>query len=161
MNEHRPRPADIRLRALVASDLPLLFRYETDPDASRMAVVNPRDAEAFDAHWAGVLDDPSVVVRAIVADGQMVGQISCFKMDGQDAVGYAVDKDHWGRGIATRALALLLEEVTIRPLHARAARSNGASIRVLERCGFTVTGYAVTPASERYPECEEAFLLLT
>jgi RimJ/RimL family protein N-acetyltransferase len=81
-------------------------------------------------------------------------------MDGQDAVGYWIAREHWGRGIATRALGLLLEEVAIRPLHARAARTNAASIRVLERCGFRVTGYEHSPETERYPACEEAVLLL-
>lgn len=125
-----------------------------------MAGVNPRDWGAFSTHWAKILGNPSVVAKAIVVDGILVGQISCFKLDGKDAVGYWIGRDHWGKGIATRALALLLEQVSIRPLHARAARQNTASIRVLERCGFEITGYQVSPADDRFLECEEALLLL-
>lgn len=125
-----------------------------------MAVVNPRDAGAFEAHWAKILGDRSVVARAILLDGVLVGQISCFKLEGREHVGYWIARDHWGKGIATRALALLLEEVAVRPLHACAARSNVASIRVLERCGFEITGHRVSPADDRFPECEEAVLLL-
>lgn len=150
----------IRLRKIQIADLPMLYQFQSDPDASRMAVVNPRSAAGFNAHWAMVLDDSSVVARVIIADELLVGHISCFELDGQRTVGYWIAREHWGRGAASRALALLLDEVMSRPLHARAARSNAASIRVLEKCGFVVTGYQHSPASERYPECEEAIMLL-
>jgi len=41
----------------------------------------------------------------------------------------------WGRGVATRALALLVDEVSVRP-HAYVAAHNVGSIRVLGKCGF-------------------------
>ena len=150
----------VRLRDVVDSDLATFFRHQLDPDANRMCVSNPRDAAAFAAHWAKVLADPTVVCKAILVDGVLVGRIGCFQMDGQTAVGYWTGKEHWGRGITTRALALLLELVPTRPLHARAARTNVASIRVLERCGFAVTGYRLSPADDHFPECEEALLVL-
>ncbi len=150
----------VRLRDVVAADLPALFMQQLDPEANRMAVANPRDLESFNAHWAKVLADPSVVAKVILADEVLVGNISCFKMDGLSSVGYWIARDHWGRGIATRALAILLEQVSIRPLHSRAAKTNIASIRVLERCGFMISGYKVSPADDRFPECEEAILIL-
>jgi len=153
--------SDVRLRDVEPGDLPVLFEHQLDPEANRMAVAHPRDEQAFNAHWAKILGDPTVVAKAIVADGRLVGCINCFKLDGQDAVGYWIAREHWGRGIATLALRRLLEAVATRPLHARAARSNVASIRVLEHCGFVVTGYQLTPASDRFPECEEALLVLT
>jgi RimJ/RimL family protein N-acetyltransferase len=90
----------------------------------------------------------------------MVGYITCFALDHKHWIGYWIARQHWGRGIATRALQQLLGEVGVRPLHARAARSNAASIRVLERCGFEVTGYHMAPADDRFPACEEAVLRL-
>jgi RimJ/RimL family protein N-acetyltransferase len=150
----------VQLRDVEAADLPTLFQQQLDPDANRMAVANPRDLAAFNAHWAKILGDPSIVAKAILVDEILVGQISCFKLEGLDSVGYWIGKKYWGRGIATRALALLLELVPVRPLHARAARQNIASISVLERCGFKVMGYQISPASDRFPECEEAMLLL-
>lgn len=151
----------VQLRDVEPADLPTLFQHQLDVEANRMAVANPRDEGSFNAHWSGILGDPGVVAKAIVVDGCVVGDINCFKLDGQDAVGYWIAREHWGRGIATRALHLLLEEVAIRPLHARVARTNVASLRVLEHCGFVVTGYQWAPASDRFPECEEAFLVLT
>ena len=90
----------------------------------------------------------------------MVGYISSFLMDDQDHVGYWIDRAYWGLGIASRALHLLLGEVSKRPLVATAATSNGASLRVLQKCGFVVEGVRLSPASDRYPECEEAVLVL-
>ena len=153
-------PHDVRLREVVDADLPTFFRHQLDPDANRMCVSHPRDEATFHAHWAKVLADPTVVCKAILADGELVGRIGCFQMDGLDAVGYWIGQEFWGRGIATRALALLLEEVPLRPLHARAAKSNVASIRVLERCGFAVTGYRMSLPDDLFPECEEALLVL-
>jgi RimJ/RimL family protein N-acetyltransferase len=59
---------------------------------------------------------------------------------GQREVGYWIGSEYWGKGIATRALAAFLEHDRTRPLHARVAKHNVASVRVLEKCGFTVIG---------------------
>ena len=53
-------------------------------------------------------------------------------------VGYWIGKEHWGQGVATRALAAFLQFVTERPLRAHVAAHNVGSIRVLEKCGFSV-----------------------
>ena len=153
--------AQVQLRDAEPSDLPLLYQYQLDPEANRMAATLPRDRETFHSHWARMLADRTIVSKVILADGLVVGSIGCFKMDGLDAVGYWIAREHWGRGIATRALSLLLEEVTIRPLHARAASTNIASIRVLQRCGFVITGYRDSPADARFLACEEAELRLS
>ena len=75
---------------------------------------------------------------------------------------YAIVRAWWGRGIATRALQLLLEEVQLRPLHARAAATNLGSVKVLTRCGFVCTGTRSSPESAdgRYLACEESSFVL-
>ncbi|MEM8757561.1 MAG: GNAT family N-acetyltransferase [Planctomycetota bacterium] len=150
----------VTLRPIHADDLPAMFAIQLDPEANRMAVANPRDRAAFDAHWAKVLADPAVVVRAVIADGVFVGNVSKFPYDGYDLVGYWIDRAHWGRGIATRALGLLLDEVLARPLHARVAETNAGSVRVLERCGFVQTARRTSPATDRFPACEELLFTL-
>ena len=125
-----------------------------------MAVTVPRTREAFDAHWATVLGDPGNITRAILLDGAVAGSVSAFPMDGEDHVGYWVDRAWWGLGVASRALHLLLGEVTKRPLVATAATTNGASLRVLQKCGFVVERVRHSPATDRYPACEEAVLVL-
>ena len=148
------------LRDIKQDDLPRMFEFNLDPDANRLAGTVPRSADAFRAHWANVLADRNVVAKAISVAGVLAGYISCFKLDGFDVVGYWVSKDFWGKGIASRGLELLLEEVRIRPLHARVATSNRASLRVLQKCGFVVESVQASPASDRFQECDEAFLIL-
>jgi RimJ/RimL family protein N-acetyltransferase len=137
-----------------------MYEMQLDPESNRMAATIPRTAEAFDAHWAKVLADPAVAPRAVLVGEALVGTISCFTRDGQDHVGYWIDRAHWGAGVASRALELLLREVTRRPLVATAATSNGASLRVLRKCGFAVEQVRVDPADERHPESEVAVLVL-
>lgn len=156
----RERAKEVLLRRVAPGDLPMLFEQQLDLEANQMAVTNPRDRAAFEAHWERVLANPGTVARAIVADGELAGQISCFQSEGLDCVGYWIAKEHWGRGIAGRALALLLAEVVKRPLFAQAARTNGRSLRVLERCGFRVIAHRHAPATERFPACEETVLRL-
>lgn len=158
----------IRLRALEARDLPILFQLQFDPESNRMAVIKPRDEKTFFTAWTGFLSDPSVTIRVIALDGVVVGNVSAFKIPGateaepkRDAVGYWIAREHWGKGIATRALTLFLKEVTIRPLYARVARTNTASLRVLNKCGFKVVGYYWQEETDRFPACEETLLVLS
>jgi RimJ/RimL family protein N-acetyltransferase len=150
----------VQLREVRTSDLPLMYQLQADPEANRMAVTFPRTREGFDSHWATALNDPRVSARVILVGGGFVGYISCFPQDGQDHVGYWIDRDNWGRGIASQALQLLLQEVRQRPLVATAAITNGASVRVLQKNGFVLERTQHSPASERYPECQEALLIL-
>jgi len=150
----------VRLRPVEPGDLPRMFDLQLDPDSNRMAVTIPRTREVFDSHWAMVLSDPGITARVILLGEEVVGIISCFPRDGQDHVGYWIDQAFWGRGIASRALHLLLREVARRPLVATAATSNGASLRILQKCGFVVEQVRLSPASDRHPECEEAVLVL-
>ena len=148
------------LRPVQPGDLPRMYDMQLDPESNRMEVTIPRTDEAFDSHWAKSLSDPGITARAVLVGEALVGYISCFPVDGQDHFGYWIDRAYWGMGIASRALHLLLREITKRPLVATAATSNGASLRVLQKCGFVVEQARLSPASERYPECEEAVLVL-
>ncbi len=150
----------VRLRPVQLDDLPRIYEMQLDPESNRMAVTIPRTREAFDPHWAKLLDEPVITAWAILVDEVLVGTISCFPMGGQDHVGYWIDREYWGIGIASQALHLLLREVAKRPLVAAAATNNGASIRVLQKCGFVVERVRLAPASDRFPECEEAVLVL-
>ena len=148
------------LRPVQPGDLPRMYELQLDPESNRMAVTIPRIGEAFDSHWAKALGDPAITARAILLGEALVGFISCFPRDGQDHVGYWIDRAYWGRGIASRALELLLREVAKRPLVATVATGNGASLRVLQTCGFVIEKVRLSPANERHPDCEEAVLVL-
>jgi len=92
------------------------------------------------AHWERILADPVVVVRAIVADGRLAGNMLSFERDGVREVGYWIARELWGGGIASAALAGSLDVEIRRPLYAGVARWNAGSLRVLEKCGFAACG---------------------
>src|SRR5262249_31729380 len=91
---------------------------------------------------------------------QVVGSIVCFEWDGKREVGYWIDRQHWGKGLATAALSLFLGEVAERPLYAGAARDNVASLRVLEKCGFATVGHGKAFSNARGGEIEHVLLKL-
>jgi len=162
MTHPEQRPA-VRLREVAESDLPIFFEQQLDPEAIRMAAftaADPADRAAFDRHWARILADATIVNRTVEADGAVAGHVACFVEDGRREVTYWLGRAFWGRGVATRALAALLDLIAERPLHARAAKDNPASLRVLERCGFAIVGEDRGFANGRGAEAEEWLLAL-
>jgi RimJ/RimL family protein N-acetyltransferase len=81
-------------------------------------------------------------------------------MFGEREVSYWIARKHWGKGLATAALGAFLEEVTIRPLQARVAHDNMGSLRVLQKCGFVITGRDKYFANGRGEEIEEIIVKL-
>jgi RimJ/RimL family protein N-acetyltransferase len=136
-------PNDIRLRDVTEADLPLLFEHQLDPVATEMAAFPSRDRDSFMAHWAKILADATLVKQTILVDGQVAGNIGSWEQSGEREVGYWIARDYWGQGVATKALALFLDQVTARPLYAHVAKHNIGSRRVLEKCGFTICGEEV------------------
>jgi RimJ/RimL family protein N-acetyltransferase len=125
------------LRDVLETDLPVFFEHQQDPEATAMADFPARDREAFDAHWERVLGDPTLTKKTIVFEGRVAGNaVSWDDEDGRRLVGYWVGKEFWGKGLATKALAELIDELDRRPLYAYVAKTNAGSIRVLEKCGF-------------------------
>lgn len=126
------------LRDVARTDLPTLFEQQRNPVANRMASFPARDKRAFMEHWRKILANPAVVKKAILFQNRVAGHIVCFEEAQHRLVGYWLGQDFWGKGIATEALFELLQEVAHRPLYAYVHRENVASIRVLEKCGFTL-----------------------
>ena len=129
-------PHGVRLRAVEDGDLDVFFGQQADPEAVAMAAFPARDRERFDAHWAKIRLDDTVIVRTILADGVVAGNIGSWQDGGRRLIGYWIGRDRWGRGVATQALTLILDEVPARPLYAHVAAHNAGSIRVLQKCGF-------------------------
>jgi RimJ/RimL family protein N-acetyltransferase len=128
----------VELRDVVEEDLPILFEFQADPAASAMAAFPPRDRAPFMAHRTEIAADETNIMRTILLDGVVVGDISSFDRLGEREVGYWIGRPYWGKGVATAALTAFLDVDPFRPLTARVANANAASMRVLEKCGFTV-----------------------
>ncbi len=105
--------------------------------------------EHFAEHHRSCLNeqDAGTCAYYVVVDefGSVLGRFNLYEInDGTAEVGYRVDERATGRGLATDALrslcALAENELSLTVLTARTSDENVASQRVLEKCGFVVTG---------------------
>lgn len=159
-----PDTSDILLRDVMRSDLPIFFDQQLDPDANHMAAFtakDPSDRDAFMAHWSRILGDETITIQTILFDGQVAGSVLSYEdEDERPEVSYWIGKPYWGKGVATRALSAFLKHIEVRPLYARAAKDNLASLRVLEKCGFARIGEDKGFANARSEEIGEFMLRL-
>ena len=101
-------------------------------------------------------------VLGIMGDGQVAGSVLSYEESEKPEVSYWIGKEFWGKGIATWALSEFLARVNkVRPIYARSAKDNAGSLRVLEKCGFVITGEDKGFANARGQEVEEFILTLT
>ncbi len=136
-------PSTIELRPVVESDLETLFAQQFDPVANEMAAFPAREREPFMAHWAAIMHNERGVLRTILCDGEIAGNIVSWLQSGEREVGYWIGRSYWGRGVASAALTVFLQVDTARPMHASVVRHNIASQRVLLKCGFECTGQEI------------------
>ncbi|GIH04257.1 N-acetyltransferase GCN5 [Rhizocola hellebori] len=131
----------MRLRDVELADLETFWRQEQDEEATRRSQFAPREHDRFMDHWATkVLGEPSVFVQAVTVDGELAGSVVAWWQEGRRYLGYWLGREFWGRGVGTRALELFLEREKARPLYADPFIGNTASVKLLERHGFTREG---------------------
>lgn len=80
-------------------------------------------------------------VHPILADGQYAGYVQLVPIESGWEIGYHVVKEMTGRGYATEAvqafLPVMMDRLGINRVEGICDAENTASIRVLEKCGFT------------------------
>jgi RimJ/RimL family protein N-acetyltransferase len=151
----------VALRPVEDADLGTLFDQMRDPASVWMAAFSaehPDDKTAFKAHMTKQRNSPDVTLRAVTCDGQLVGCIGSFAFQGQTEVTCWIDRAAWGRGIASRALALLLDLVPTRPLYARVASDNIGSLRAAQEAGFKIIGTEMSFARVRNSQIQQTIL---
>jgi RimJ/RimL family protein N-acetyltransferase len=154
---------NVSLRPLEDRDLDTIFQHVTDPQSIQMAAFTAKDQTdrpAFLDKMSRIRADTSTTNRVIEVDGAIAGTIASFRIDDQLEVTYWVERTHWGKGIASAALQMLLAETAERPVYARAASDNVGSLRVLEKVGFRRIGVDRGFAHGRGEEIEETILRL-
>jgi ribosomal-protein-alanine N-acetyltransferase len=148
------------LRQPVAADAPAVFaRYAGDPSVTRFlgwrthtAVSDTQDFLACcDAEWRQSGVGPYLIESR--EDGALLGSASLRLVSSQQAAaGYILARDAWGRGYATEALhalrGLALRLGVLR-LTAMCHPEHRASLRVMQKCGFSREG--VLRAHAQFP----------
>jgi [ribosomal protein S5]-alanine N-acetyltransferase len=143
---------------MTEEDFDVLFDIQDDEIAQQMAAFTSPDGDARDnyhAKWRKIVANDETTNKVILLDGEVVGSVGAFVVDGDTEVTYWIRRDLWGRGLASAALAELLSVVTVRPIWAGAAADNVGSEMVLLRNGFRRVGEETGFAKARGAEIKE------
>ncbi|PZU39195.1 MAG: GNAT family N-acetyltransferase [Microbacterium sp.] len=155
--------AHIELRPLDDDDVDAVFEMMRDPEAVRLAAFtaqHPDDRPSFDEWMSRHRTAPDIEFFAVTENGGFAGTAALFTVDGEREVTYWLARHAWGRGIATAALRLLIAFEAERPLFARVASHNLASLAVLEKNGFTEVSRTTSFAPGLGREAEERLYAL-
>ena len=128
----------VKVRPTTEEDLNVLFHFQLDEEANYMAAFTPKqplDLEAYLTKYRPFLDDPSINNQTILLEGEIVGSIAKFEIEGEAEITYWIDRQMWGKGIGAEALRQFFHVYKSRPLHARVAFDNRGSQKVLETNG--------------------------
>ena len=165
MKRHEPSVERIETARLVltrptAADAQAIFeRYASDPAVTRYlgwpthrSVEDTRVFVGFsDAEWERAPAGPYLIRSK--EDGRLLGGTGLsFDAVGGAATGYVIAHDAWGRGYATEALRAMIDlarSLGLRTLGALCHPDHALSIRVLDKCGFTLD--SVMPAFAEFP----------
>lgn len=149
---------NIILRPTELSDLPTLFQFQLDKEGGYMAAFMPSNATdetAYITKHTKLLNDPTINNQTILLENKIVGSIAKFVIQGDAEITYWIDKNFWGKGIASKALGEFLIIETTRPIFGRVAFDNIGSQKVLERSRFIKVGTDKGFANARQMEIEE------
>jgi [ribosomal protein S5]-alanine N-acetyltransferase len=163
-NKRMINTGEIILRPTEITDLELFFTFQLDKEACYLAAFTPKDPAdktAYIEKYTKLLKDPVINMRTIIVGNTIIGSIAKFEMEGDAEITYWIDKNFWGKGVATAALKEFLIIESTRPIFGRVAFDNIGSQRVLEKCRFVRVGIDKGFANARQREIEEFIYKLT
>jgi ribosomal-protein-alanine N-acetyltransferase len=144
----------ISLRWLTEQDVDSLYAVFSDPEVMRYWSSGPlKDREAarsllsqiHDGFQRGLIFQWGIARRT---DDTIIGTSTLFHLESNNyraEIGYALGREHWGKGYMQEALRALLNyvfgELNFERIEADVDPRNVASIRTLERLGFQQEGY--------------------
>lgn len=145
-------------------DLNTFFQFQLDKEANHLAAFtakDPTDKTAYIEKYSKFLNDPTINMKTIKMNEEIVGSIAKFVIENEAGITYWIDKKYWGQGIATRALHDFLKKEKTRPIIGATAFDNYGSQKVLEKCGFVKIGTDKGFANARQMEIEECIYKLS
>ena len=115
------------------------------PDEVYNSVEEARDAIEFLISRYESTDGPFVYPVITNNEGKNIGYVQLCKLELEDEeaweIGYHIAKDFTGRGYATEAVKAFLpaisKKLNLKEVYGICLAENTASVRVLEKCGFT------------------------
>ena len=144
----------VALRWLVPSDVAALYAVFSDADVmrygSRPPFTEEHQARAYLADIERYFEQKTLFQWGVARreDDLVIGTCTLFSVDASNLraeVGYALGRNHWGKGLMKEALVRLFdfafEELGLRRLEADVDPRNARSVALLEKLGFRREGY--------------------
>jgi len=141
------------LRLVEKDDLPALFAVNGDAEVFRYSPREhwrtPADGKAWFSRIMAHRRNGATIQFAIVLrdGGRPIGTLAMFHFEesvGSAEIGYVLGRAHWGKGLMTEVLrevvAFGFGPLGLKRLEAELDPRNAASVKVLERAGFTCEG---------------------
>ena len=141
------------IRLLEKGDLPALFAVNGDDEVFRYS---PRESWKTDADGQAWFDrvmahrESGATMQFVLVlreSGRPIGTLAVFHFEesvGSAEIGYVLAREHWGKGLMTEALdafvAFGFGTLGLKRIEAELDPRNAASVKVLERVGFTNEG---------------------
>lgn len=145
----------LTLRGMRVSDAPDMYAYASREDVTRYLLWQPHRSMSYTRDYltyvgqryrTGDFFDWALVCRA---DGRMIGTCGFTSFDfaaSSGEIGYVLNPDYSGQGLATEAVREILrfgfERLGLHRLEARFMRGNDRSRRLMERVGMQFEGWA-------------------
>jgi len=131
---------DVVLSELDKRDYPVLYQQHSDAEAQFQAAggaAHKSEAE-HTAHLERVTKG-GAQIKTTLHEGHVAGYVASFNRFGKREISYWIGREFRGKGIASKAVALWLEQMPMPAggLFARVVKDHPASARVLEKNGFT------------------------
>jgi RimJ/RimL family protein N-acetyltransferase len=135
----------IKLREFKQEDKSDLIRILNEAEVSKyLSSKIPVPYTSEDAHWWIHTGSKIGIVKAIEAEGQLIGCIGLnrgeFEYERSAEIGYWITKEFWRKGIATQSIdeivSYAFETTDIVRVFGSVFSENLASMRVLDKCGF-------------------------
>ncbi|XP_068635975.1 uncharacterized protein [Aristolochia californica] len=140
---------EITLRKFDLSDVDDFMVWATDDRVSRFCSWDTYTSKEAGLAYLRDTVLPHPWFRAICVDNRPIGAISLIPGSGNDEcraeMGYVLASGYWGKGIATRAVKMVVSRVFDEWTHLERVEAlveveNPGSQRVLERAGFSKEG---------------------
>jgi [ribosomal protein S5]-alanine N-acetyltransferase len=144
----------LRFRDHTLEDLEPFCALEGDPEVRRFVGGKPRTREEAERRFRerflrSTSDRLRLWATVFKPDGRYIGYCGVYPyfgeagpIPGEGALGFTLARAYWGRGLATEAARAFVDfgfsELRLRRIVAAVEAGNSASVRVIEKLGFTL-----------------------
>ena len=158
------RTQRLLLRRATMDDVDAMHRLLSDPVAMRYWSSLPHSDREETYRWVESMVEADLAISddfIVTLNGAVVGKLGAWRLP---EVGFLIDPEHWGQGIATEGMAAFIDRrraLGSTELKADVDPRNLASLRLLKRHGFVECGRAAGTWQIGDELCDSVYLKLS